>query len=291
MKTLTELKNTMLYSMPDVLGYRTFEEFMYINNLSENDITSDAIYEFELYNYNRILERPYSQANYFINETLMSHDTDIIKRVLIEEFDDNIKNITIYKSKAKPNSLYVTFNDEEPIKSYVFKRICDFFNYIISDIKHYEDTDDYDVYLEPNITNEVTDYVYDDCDGVVYHVTYKSNVESILRTGLRPTGCTSKEEQDAIKKMRSPTYRFFSKRNYMFCIDNKDKLMEEVKKICTAKNMSLKDCTLLKIDLNKISKRYIDNKISFYQDASNSNKSHIYTLTYIPGKYIEVVNI
>jgi hypothetical protein len=117
--------------------------------------------------------------------------------------------------------------------------------------------------VEPVYTKIVTDHVYNDCNGTVYHVTNRKNAVSIERNGIRLKGNRN-------------TYRFFENRIYF--VTSLD-LVEQIKK-----DRGLSDVVVFKCDLKKH-----NYKIDFYRDTTYDSDDFVYTYACFPPQFIEKV--
>lgn len=213
-----------------------------------------------------------------LNETLISHD---YKKFIneIKTLFDNIDIEIIDSNSTNKSFNIVTQNNDtyEKIKQdKKFISLYKFYNYSVT----YDDTpynNEYVIYVEPNVTTDVTDYVYNECEGIVYHITFDANTYSIMHNGLRPKGKNTDN-----KDKHSKQYRNFSER--VFCIAApKDKVDDAIKEIAKSKGYRKRYATI-KIDLSSLS-----NKIKFYRDTSYYDNDHaVYTFTYIPKEFLSL---
>lgn len=233
----------------------------YYNNLSEfynNDIPYDLINDFC-----NDIRRDY------IGENLKTHNYKLLQSKLINKFDDIIdfnnqngsddKCSFIINSKNKD----IVYNDE-------FIKIVEFFNYKIRNI--FTTTNGlYAIIMEPVYSEDMTNIVYDKCNGIIYHITDDRNVDSILRNGLR------------IKKISSD----MPGRVYVyapgFYISNKNKELwgDFIKRIG-----KYGDYKILKINLHKLK-----TKLKFYKDTAMNGDEVLFTYNNIPKICIEEVKI
>ena len=142
-----------------------------------------------------------------------------------------------------------------------------FFNYTISEVKEYENSEMI-VYMEPNYTEKITDFVYNKCNKKLYHVTNKSNVKRILHRGLQ-----LKEGDD---------YRVFLPRIYVSFGETPEIIKNNINHTLDQLNYKT-NYEILEIDLSKYS-------IDIYKDASSDNKYDGYIYAYIPPKFIKIIN-
>ena len=127
------------------------------------------------------------------------------------------------------------------------------------------------IIVDPIQAKECNDYVYNDCNGIIYHVPDQDRINDIMKSGLRMKG--SKNQ-----------YKFIMDRVYFICGENKEEIKRRLNKIFDDKSVYNNNPTVLKIDLKK-------NKfnINFYEDPAYKNRDAIYTYGYFPPKFIEKI--
>ena len=119
--------------------------------------------------------------------------------------------------------------------------------------------------LEPNITGDYTKIVYDKWDGIVYHVTLKRYVDSILKNGLRP---------------KTSEYREYDERIF---VTGGDDFMRNLSILIDDLGYRFKDYVVLKIDLNKNPR-----KIKLFRDPVQDDCLGLYTKENISSDCIEI---
>lgn len=119
--------------------------------------------------------------------------------------------------------------------------------------------------LEPNITGDYSKIVYDEWDGIVYHVTLKRYVDSILKNGIRPKSAQYRDYDERIFVTGGEDFR----RNLSLIIDDL--------------GYRYKDYVVLKINLNKNPR-----KIKLFRDPVQENGLGLYTRESIDKKCIEI---
>lgn len=287
MKNLNEF--ITLYKKPYRWGLWTFEEFCDINNLNENTISEDAI---EFY-YNSLYQflPDHKNGTYtdWINESLTSHNRDILIKKLKNIFDSYfIASIDVKEKPMKKGVFAIKVSQECPAidkkststfkltNSKLSNDIYDclqFFNYYITIIKEFVDT--YIIYFEPLYTESTNDVIKKN-GNIVYHITNTDNLQTILRTGLRPR---------VGKSIADNGYRYFSDRTFL--IGHSDNIVKNIKSVLRDKgyNDPYDDrYVLLKIDLK-------NHNIPLWFDDASSGEMNVYTLTAIPPKLISVIKL
>ncbi len=137
--------------------------------------------------------------------------------------------------------------------------------------------------LSPRISEDMSDKVYNEANGIVYHICPNYVVNKILENGLRPKGGkNSKIYKNRVWHPKS-IYVIFDKvdddiKNYFKEEIENDKITNEYDNNVLTDN----DVTILKIDLNKYGR-----KLKFYKDTLGG-KSFVYTKEYIPPQCISI---
>ena len=119
--------------------------------------------------------------------------------------------------------------------------------------------------LEPNITGDYSNTVYNEWKGIVYHVTLKQYVDSILKNGLRP---------------KSAEYRDYDERIF---VTGGDDFARNLSILIDDLGYRSKDYVVLRIDLNKNPR-----KIKLFRDPMQSDTLGLYTKENIDKKCIEI---
>ena len=285
MKSLTEFVTT--YKKPERWGLWTFEEFCDVNKLNENTISKNAI---EFY-YNSLYQFLPDRKNgtYFdwINESLTSHNRELLinklKNILgkyfIEFIDIKEKPMKVgvfavkvsYDCPAIDGKSSSTFRLTKSNLSNKIYDILQFFNYCITIIRDFSDS--FVIVIEPLYTESANDVIRKN-GNIVYHITDKDNLHTILRTGLRPRVGKSKVDDG---------YRYFSHRTFL--IGHSDNIKKNIKSVLNDKGYDPYDdkYIILKIDLKH-------HDIPLWFDDASAGELNVYTLTAIPPKLISTIN-
>ena len=205
----------------------------------------DTIYESILKSYNK--------------DKLYNEIVSMFEKYIIVGIHDNSKEISkhILSIKYKKDTSFT--NTQE------FKQLINLYNYNLT----YTDPAERYIYLEPNVPNDMTKYVYEKCNGIVYHVTKnQKRLDNILKYGLKP---------------KSPTYRSNSERIYVIAANKKENLIKKIKHIKSIfrKDPQYEETAILKIDLNKLPR-----KLNFYIDPAMNDPYTLWTAEYIPASCI-----
>lgn len=278
MKSFDEYCKSLIlskYKLP-VQEARTFEEFLDLNNLTEDNITNDAIKFFYDYNINERFNRNVDEYSYNLLEMLSVQNNDKIKEKLLSSIKsinnitsesdskfgvlkltliDGKQNLCVFDKSEKDNSLADTSEAKK------FKEILDFYGYYITLID--VDIGRYTIYIEPKMTEDDFDEIRKS-GGCIWHVTSRTRKMTIKRTGLRP-----KAGESIVKG----GYRYFPERIY-FLKNSKD-IKNEIKEI--AKTKGLSRYIIVKVDLK-------EHKFPLYKDTAGK----VYTYTAIPPSMITI---
>lgn len=288
MKTLSQFNKTYNYiSNINTLYKGSFDKYMENNNLTEDQITEEIIDEYYRETWERTRRTRHNNpinmpTNCFtwINEMLESHDVKYLLKNLNKEFVNKgykaIKILATDKSKSEisgvdlqiDKNLFINKNDYD-----IFEKIVDTFMWFVSDIDRYEnkETDYLIIHILSIKGTKCTDFVIKECKGNLFHITLKSNLENIERTGLRGK---SKNHSDMFK----------TNRLFFCCGKNIDNIKETVKDIAKSKydKTDKNDLVIIKINISKL--KYIE----FYRDPTDyENYDSVFTFVNIPPKFIE----
>lgn len=198
------------YILIDNINMKTLKEVLENGCL---DVQARALYNEKRFmkhfgDYWWMIEEDFKQEPFkdYITEMLQSHDADKLIKFLQERVFTKIdKNIKVYKeTPGKLTNIVIEFSNFvigdciEHNKD--FKQLLFYFNYYITLREKLI------IKLEPKITDKADDFIYNKCCGMVYHITEKEKLESILKRGLRP-----KEGQN---------YRYFPEKIFLFATEN-----------------------------------------------------------------------
>lgn len=205
-----------------------------------------------------------------LNESLIkSYNTN----KLIDKIKNKYKNIevTLKSSKSNESLFWLTFNNKDEYNNFLediyIQHQLDFFGYYITE----KIDKDLLIIIEPNFGTKCTNFVYNNCNGLIFHITNKYSYEhNIKYKGLKP-------KYGDIKK-----YRYFKERIFLICGETKEEIINNIKLIIKQKGYDKNDYVLLMIDLKE--NKY---NVDFYYDPSEDNWHNcIYCNAYFPDKYI-----
>ena len=195
---------------------------------------------------------------------------------LIDKIKNRYKDIevSLIPSKSNESTFRIIFNNEEDFENFLtdiyIQRQLDFFGYYITEKIDKELI----VFVEPNFGTKCTKFVYDNCNGLIFHVTNKEAYNNNIKyKGLKP-------KIGNIKK-----YRYFSERIFFICGKSKEEIIDNIELVIDQKGYVKDDYVILMIDL-KANKYNVD----FYYDPSEDNWHNcIYCNAWFPYKYITEV--
>ena len=224
-----------------------------------------------------------NKYEFYIDESLKTHDTNKLKDKLKKEYGDNIdffdyngndkksfymilsNNLRIIDFSRKGSRLDTDFDNLEK-----FENILSFFNYYVSYTQKIDNK--WTLFIEPRYSDNITQEVFDR-HYYIYHFTDKKSAKSILENGLR------------IKKSR---YREFPSRIFLYITnkkinEDKENICKFISIICNRSNVYNYGISILKIKNN--------NKFNIYNDTSMKEKEAAFTYDNIPKEFISEVNI
>ena len=165
--------------------------------------------------------------------------------------------------------------------------------YEISDISKNEDISYIDIYLDPLFIEEMTNKVYNEYNGILYHISDKRKYNKFIHTGIIP-----KNNEFIKSKIFDDTYinTFFkySDRTYFYLIP--DYISDKAKKkylIDKAKDLNrkhnYKELVVMKVDLKKTgiyNKKLLSTQYRFFEDPRAQNA--VFTRETINPNYVEL---
>lgn len=200
------------------------------------------------------------QLKTFIDESLIkSYDTNKLKKQLrnkydiLDFYDYNSDDVHRFVISVSPE-MFHSITDNAG-----FYKTIDLYGYIITEVKHIENKNVYDIHLEPNYGIKCNDFVYKQCKGILWHITPKRNESNIDKHGIKP--------------FEGKTYRIFNKRVFFVC--GELDVIKNIKHVINQLQLNSNDYVIYKINLFRHrSKPY---NVNFYHDPSNpSNKCCVY---------------
>lgn len=208
--------------------------------------------------------------NYIDESLVKSYDTEKLISVIYKKYPNITYNY--YKSKSKEFIFTIYFKNEEDYINfqediYILKKL-DFFGYYITEISN----KDKFIMIEPNFDTKCTDFVYNKCNGLVFHVTSMNIYEKYIKfRGLKTFG------GDIVK------YRYFKERIFLSCGETKQEIVDNIKFIINQLNII--NPAILMIDL----KDHNYNVDFYYDPYEDEWHNFIYCNAWFPYKYVDLI--
>lgn len=286
MKTLQEYINTL--STPNILHYPYNQLKEQLSDYNCNNENTDVMYC-----------KDYNEYNKYIIENLKTYSIDKVINKIKEYIKAGInfeynnigkkENFNIIISKK----IYNKYKDK-------INNILSFYNYYITTT----DTSYFNVklYVEPLYSESADDFVYNKCNGILYHFVMPTIKFSYKNGESTFNAADTSETADSIEKsglrIKSSKYRYFPEKIFCFC-DKETNLLKVNSNLlkdfllCIYNNKrenikkALDNLNIFKIDLNKISHF----KPNFYNDSGMILPQNcVYTFTNIPADCLTRLN-
>ena len=134
--------------------------------------------------------------------------------------------------------------------------------------------------IETLFENNYNDYIYKDCNGIVFHLTDKENINKILKVGLRPKYV----KHETINNLKDKQHNNIDYKGkiYVAAISDLSTVKYKIKEI--------KDKLFKNNNNVKVLKIRLPNNIDFYKDNAMYDDISYFTYTPIDSKYIEITN-
>lgn len=272
---MKSLKDHILDSTVQIKYPRQYYNPTIIDIMRHNGINETEVSDLDLKRISKILWSDAVHRNYeqwhdkIVYENLNnSYDPEELCKKIENQFEKYLAyKGTLVDNNSNIKSLSVFAKDESLKSNEDFKSLLNLYNFYIS---FYEKRKEgyYEIYLEPYKPEEKTDYIYNDCKGIVYRYVDDNGLKRLNRHGLVP-----RHDKDRYY----PRYIFFVADN------DKEKLKDTLSKIQTdIKKLNLH---LIKIDLNKY-----HNKIRIFVDTASVHYDGYVTREYIPRYCCEEIN-
>lgn len=210
---------------------------------------------------------------------------EFLKSIPINKMVSIIKNeFNVKDVNTEANIIEIIFNDINDRKSITntikFKYILSFTNYRIHTSKS-----NYVILEQSYPLNKYNKFIYNDCHNVVWHITKKTNLNSIENKGVKAK-YASKETNEHFKlKMDASNYNNHPK-VYFLATDNLNK--DNIKKIfndsCIKLNVNKDDCIICKIMLGKGNLEF-----DVYKDELMFDEYSFWTYNNIPVENIKAI--
>ena len=284
MKNLSDYLNKSIeYKDVDYLGEHLFDEFLFKNGFTEENIPKEAVEHFYSNVFYTVFEPSINGYFFHLNEALKSYYVDHLIKQLKKKFSF-IEVEKINSDKTTSIGLRINGNnniiDKEKFKD--TKEAEEFINLIVSNGYciskiHYSKNNDSSVFLiEPRYQEDVSDELE---SRIFYHLTKKDNLENIKRTGLRPRQGKYKTQN---KNKHFISYREFDDRVFLVAEpESYQDLKNTLAQIIADKQYTKNEYCILKLDLRK--SKF---ELPIYKDTVSKSKYAFYTVYPIYSKCI-----
>lgn len=222
-----------------------------------------------------IADKFYYPLSEIIQENLDSHNYQELENKLLSKFSNNINDFSTYTGKGDKKSFVLNVKDTSIVDDNEFNSLLDFYNYYVRKVnKRYSQ-----IIIAPIFSTKVTDYVWDTAHGKGLFFLPKSDIDNVLKVGIRPKGVVSTG---------------LPKRFFMYAtsenINNIDKTVIStfVDKLSKYKMMSKSNIGCIHVDLNKFEN---GRSIVWYKDNLMTEEEAVFTEQPIPAEYLSKIDL
>lgn len=162
--------------------YYTFEDYLKEYNINENDITDETHFHYITSTWSIVFHRPYYRyRSHVYKDILDQYDAKGLYEEIVENFEkDIIVNYSYYRDKTSTKTMFIYYKNDKFVETEIFQSLLKKYNYALTYNRNKE------LCLDPYIPNKRTDYIYNDCKGIVYYATDLKTYEQIKKFGLKP---------------------------------------------------------------------------------------------------------
>ena len=252
------------YKYPNNIKNPNLEDLIGYNNLQENELSYWDIKFLEglLWHDKRGPKYDIIQENVIYENILHSYSSKELLEKINSKFKDYLYDgaeVPTNNENTKSIDLYI--NNKDLQYNEEFKSLLNYYNYYVSFCDYRKEyMGYYEMYIEPYKPKEVTDYIYNDCKGIIYRFIDDNGLKRLNHHGLVP-----KQGND----------RNYPKYTFVIANPDKNKLKDILLQV--PKDIKKINLHLIKIDLNKY-----ENKLKFYIDPASVNYEAYVTREYIP---------
>lgn len=169
----------------------------------------------------------------YIWEMLQSHDVDKLISKLQQQVSDKVAYIK--EKKGSQVSFYIECGSikerDEILSNKKFDELLSYFNYYVSLCSKFNPI----IYIEPVYTDDATEAVMKNNHGVCYHITHKSNLNNIMKKGLR---------------CRVAAYRIYPEKVFLYSVPEFYGIDRNLRNVAEELNRYGDNWIVLKINLN-----------------------------------------
>lgn len=255
----------------------SFDKFLELNNIT--NVTSNIYYKIYIQeNFNKSYRRYYKKYQDHLYESIVQSysASDLMKKIY--ELSPNI-HISKIRYVNNEDITEFSFNvDKKDDLDNIFTdkviSLLHLYNYYLKErtiIKDENNNESYNIVIEPYKPKDITNKIYNECNGIIYHITSKEiYVNNIKNKEIKP------------KWKRNDTYR--DDRIFFIANNNENEVQKQLQSIGNLKQIS--DPIVLKIDLNEYR-----NKLRFRIDSSAFGYDAYFTEEPIPDFCITCLDL
>lgn len=261
-----------MFAIPE----RTFDRYLEVHNIDDNDIDEHTFEKYLLescfqseYDYERFQNY---QRNIYINETIGEswNYTRLIDKIK-DKFDIYDLRTDKYWIEHNNVTAFSFYCDKDIRNDNELMHTLDLFNYYI--MKAEENNGEWFFKIDPRKPKEVTNKIYNENCGILYHICTNEQYQKAKIKGLNPRNIKTDNE-----------YRPY--RRYFVSNKNTDECYKSLLMLKSFMQKEYDNVVVIKIDLNKFK-----HKLKFYPDTTGQGFSAYFTLDYIPAKCITEIDL
>lgn len=261
-----------MFAIPE----RTFDRYLEVHNIDDNDIDEHTFEKYLLescfqseYDYERFQNY---QRNIYINETIGEswNYTRLIDKIK-DKFDIYDLRTDKYWIEHNNVTAFSFYCDKDIRNDNELMHTLDLFNYYI--MKAEENNGEWFFKIDPRKPKEVTNKIYNENCGILYHICTNEQYQKAKIKGLNPRNIKTDNE-----------YRPY--RRYFVSNKNTDECYKSLLMLKSFIQKEYDNVVVIKIDLNKFK-----HKLKFYPDTTGQGFSAYFTLDYIPAKCITEIDL
>jgi len=261
-----------MFAIPE----RTFDRYLEVHNIDDNDIDEHTFEKYLLescfqseYDYERFQNY---QRNIYINETIGEswNYTRLIDKIK-DKFDIYDLRTDKYWIEHNNVTAFSFYCDKDIRNDNELMHTLDLFNYYIMKVE--ENNGEWFFKINPRKPKEVTNKIYNENCGILYHICTNEQYQKAKIKGLNPRNIKTDNE-----------YRPY--RRYFVSNKNTDECYKSLLMLKSFMQKEYDNVVVIKIDLNKFK-----HKLKFYPNTTGQGFSAYFTLDYIPAKCITEIDL
>lgn len=259
----------------------SFDKFLELNNISDID---ENVYKYYIQeNFSDERGRYYGLYQKYLYESIINSysASDLMRKIWKLSPNIHISNIN-YVNNQKITQFSFEVNKEDDLDNIFTDKVISLlhqYNYYVKlrEIVKNNKEEHYKIVIEPYKPKDITNKIYNELDGIIYHITSKEiYVKDIKFKEIKP-------------KWKGQKYNNEYRDGRIFFIGNNNinEVKRQLKSIyITSKKFENKTPIILKIDLNKY-----DKKLRFRIDSSASGYDAYFTEEPIPDYCVTLYDI